>query len=259
MTIKKSSSALVVASQTLLVFSALALWEFLSGRKVLDPILFSSPSLVAYDLYLVFSEGLLWVDLLVTLQAALSGLFLGMITGFLFGLLCALWPLIFKVLEPILAAFNSLPRIALAPIFILWLGIGIASKVVLVWVVVFFVVFYNIYQGILSVDPDIVKAIRVAGASQRQIVRIVILPSVFSWGFAALRTSLGFALVAAVAGEFVGANKGLGYKLMVSQGLLLSDRIYSIIIILMVVGVVVMEVSRRVETRILRWRPKSSL
>lgn len=255
---------LVIVTRALVVFIAFGAWEALAGGfgtgwSVLHPLLFSSPSRVAYDLYLIFSTGLLWTDIAVTLQEAFGGLALGMTTGFAVGLLCAFSPFTARVLEPFMAAVNAVPRVALAPIFILWLGLGPASKVVLAWVVVFFVVFYNTYQGVLSVDPDMIKAIRVAGASSRQILRIVILPSVFSWAFAALRPSLGFALIAAVAGEFVGANKGLGYHLMMAQGLLLTERIYSILLVLMVVGVIVGEGSRRIESRVLRWRPTTSL
>lgn len=256
----KSNSRRVIVARVTVLVGVFGTWEALSGGlgtgwEILHPLLFSSPSRVALDLYRIFSEGLLWSDLAVTLQEAFLGLALGMLTGLAVGLLCAFSPFTAQVLEPFMAAVNAIPRIALAPIFMLWLGVGPQSKVALAWVIVFFIVFYNTYQGVLSVDPDMIKAIRVAGGSSSQVVRIVILPSVASWAFAALRPSLGFALIAAVAGEFVGANKGLGYQLLIAQGLLLTERIYSILLILMVIGMIVSEGSRRIENRLLRWRP----
>lgn len=244
----------------IVALTILLAWEYLSGGLgshlvLLPPLIFSSPSRIAVDLYHIFVDGLLWKDISVTLYEAFYGLLLGMVSGFGLGLVCAYWPYLMKVGEPFLAAGNATPRLALAPLFLLWLGVGPASKVALVWLAVFFVVFYNTYQGAKSVDPEMIKAIRVTGATPRQVLRIVILPSVLSWAFAALRPSLGFALISAVGGEFVGANKGLGYQLLIAQGLLLTQRIYSILIILMVVGILVAVVSQRIEAYVLRWRP----
>jgi NitT/TauT family transport system permease protein len=254
----------VIITQLILALLIIAAWEALAGGfgtgwHVLDPLLFSSPSQIAADLYQIFSRGLLWIDIGVTLEEAFFGLVLGMVTGFILGLLSAYSSFLARVLDPFMAAVNATPRLALAPIFMLWLGIGISSKVALAWLVVFFIVYYNTYQGARSVDPDLIRAIRVTGASQRQIIRIVILPSVFAWAFAALRPSVGFALIAAVGGEFVGANHGLGYQLLVAQGLLVTARIYSILVILMVVGVIVTAACQQIENRVLRWRPAASL
>src|SRR5207253_1152291 len=125
-----------------------------------------------------------------------------------------------ETVEPVLVSLNSLPRIAIAPILLPLFGLGIASKIALSFVTVFFVVFFNTYLGIRSVDPELVKAVQVMGGTREHLARFVVLPSVFSWIFAALRTSVSFALTGAVVGEFVGASSGLGYRLSIAAGLL---------------------------------------
>jgi len=242
---------------------ALLAWEALAGGmgtglRVVDPVLYSRPSRIAVDLYRGFSEGEFTEGVIFTLQAAMSGLVLGMVTGMAAGCLFAYNRWAAKLFEPIMAAFNSLPRPALGPVLVLVFGLGIMSKIVLSWSIVFFVVFYNTYVGILSVDPDLVKVTRVMGASRAQLFRYVIMPSVFSWVFAALRISVAFALVGAVVGEFVGSTRGLGYEMEAARGVLNSDRVYAVLFILMAIGVVLTETSKAIENRLLRWRPPTA-
>ena len=123
----------------------------------------------------------------------------------------------------------------------------------------FFVVFFNTYLGIRSVDPELVKAVQVMGGTRGDLARFVVLPSVFSWIFAALRTSVSFALTGAVVGEFVGASSGLGYRLSIAAGLLDTKRVYLILLILMVFAVTLVEIAKRLEGRLLRWRPQAAL
>jgi NitT/TauT family transport system permease protein len=236
-------------------------WEVLAGGlgigiQIFDPIFFSRPSLVAIDLYHGIRDGDFATDFLFTLQSAMWGLLLGMASGILFGFLFAYLPLLNRLFEPLMIAFNSLPRPALGPVLVLIFGLGMTSKIVLSWSIVFFVVFYNTYAGILSVDPDLIKVARTMGSNRIQILWHVVMPSVFSWVFAALRVSVAFALVGAVVGEFVGSTKGLGYQMEAARGLLNSDRVYSILVILMVVGVILTETAKVVERYLLRWRPR---
>lgn len=239
-------------------------WELLAGGITTDfvlfnPLLISRPSLIVKDAFKYYSEGLLILDLLTTLQEAFLGLALGIVTGVGIGFLFAYYKIILDIFDPLMVAFNALPRPALAPVLILWFGLGMSSKVFLSWSIVFFVIFYNTYQGIKSINPIILKAVKAMGASKRQILRIVVLPSVFSWIFAALRTSVGYALIGAVVGEFVGATEGLGFRMLYAEGLMLTDRMFAILIIIGMVGVVLVEASKRIENRILKWRPTVSL
>ena len=144
---------------------------------------------------------------------------------------------------------------ALAPLLVIWFGLGITSKILVAWSIVFFIMFYNVYAGVKSIDPDYIKAIRLLGATPRQITRIVVAPAIVSWVFAALRICVSYALLGAVVGEFAGATSGLGYRLIVAEGLLQTDLLYAIIFILMTIGYLVSVLTKYVELWFLRWRP----
>ncbi len=253
---------LLGAYRVLLFLLIIVCWEGLAGGfnpelQVLDPLFVSRPSLIASDLVRYANSGLLFRDLTVTLEAAFLGLVLGLVTGVLIGLLLGHFKMFYKILNPYLTALNCLPRPALAPLLILWFGLGINSKIFLSWSLVFFIVFFNTIYGIESIDPDIIKAIKVMGASTRQIAGIVIVPSVFTWIFAAFRTSVSFALIGAVVGEFVGSTAGLGYRSLIAAGLLHTERVFGILFVLMVLGVALVYLSTKVENYLLRWRPPS--
>lgn len=244
----------------LLLASLAGVWEILSGGfgrgvAVLDPLFFSRPSLIAVDLVVGFTSGALQKHLLFTLEGALAGLVLGIVTGLAAGLAFGSWRWLPTLLDPLMSAFNSLPRPALGPILIILFGLGLTSKVVLSWSIVFFVIFYNTYAGVTSVDPDIIRAVRAMGARRHQVMRLVVLPSVLSWVFAALRVSVAYSLIGAIVGEFVGSTRGLGYEMLVAQGVLNTNRAYSILVLLMLVGVALTEAAKLVENRLLRWRP----
>ncbi len=148
---------------------------------------------------------------------------------------------------------------SIAPLTVLWLGIGLPSKILLAWSLVFFLVFYNTYLGVKTVDQDIVNAIRVMRARPAQLIRIVIFPSVFSWIFAAFRLSVSYALIGAIIGEFVGATAGLGYQLITAEGLLQTDRVYSALILVGIIAVLLTSLAKALENRILKWRPPVSV
>jgi NitT/TauT family transport system permease protein len=238
-----------------------ATWELLTGgfgglmHPIANPALLPPPSAAGADLVAYARTGLLWTDLANTLGAAMAGLLVGTLGGLALGLLLGYLRGVGEVVEPIFISLNSLPRIALAPILILWLGLGIKSKIFLSLFTVFFIIFFNTYLGVRSVDPDLVKAVRVMGATRARIARMVVMPSVFSWIFAALRTSVSFALTGAVVGEFVGSTAGLGYRMQIASGLLNTRRVFAILLLLTAVGVTLVEVAKRVESRLLRWRP----
>lgn len=247
---------LAVIGVLLLIWEVLA-GGFNSGLEVLDPVFFSSPSRVAVDLWTGLVNGEFNRDFAFTMQSALWGLVTGMISGVAVGFIFAHYPILGRLFEPLMTALNSLPRPALGPVLVLILGLGMASKIVLSWSIVFFIVYYNTYAGIQAVDRDLVRVAKTMGSSRSQILRHVVLPSVFSWVFAALRVSVAFALVGAVVGEFVGSTRGLGYQMEAARGVMNSDRVYSILVILMVVGLVLTELSKAAERYLLRWRPKN--
>ncbi len=257
----RRSTTVLVLRIALLAGLVLA-WEAATGGlglgwKVFETAILARPSRIALDLVHYAGGGLLARDLRATLTEAFLGLFFGTAGGIVLGILFGYWGMAADVFEPIMVALNSLPRITVAPILILWFGLGMTSKVVLSLFTVFFVMFFNTFLGVRNVDPELVKAVRVMGGGSRDVARMVVVPSVASWIFAALRTSVSFALSGAVVGEFVGSTNGLGYRMLLAAGLLNTERVFAIMLLLMVVGVSLVEISRRVEQYLLRWRPTS--
>jgi NitT/TauT family transport system permease protein len=247
----------VVLLRLLFLAGVLAIWQVLSGH-VVDPYFISSPARIGRDTYDGFAHGTLARDVAATMTEAGIGLAVGMATGILAGLLFGFFPLLDRVLEPFIGAVNAIPRPALAPLFVLWFGLGMTSKIVVASSLVFFVAFYNAYQGVKSIDQDVVNAVRVMRASRLQMLRIVILPAVFSWVFAAFKLSVGYALIGAIVGEFVGSTSGLGYQLTQAQGLLDTDRVFSIVVVTGVLAGLVLYLASVVENKVLKWRPQVS-
>lgn len=250
----------ILLLRILLLGGLLILWEAATGGlglgwQAVERSVIARPSLIAADLADYARSGLLWIDLRATLSEAFMGLLLGAVGGIGIGLLFGYLTTAAGVFEPIMVAMNSLPRITVAPIFILWFGLGTTSKVLLSLFTVFFVMFFNTLMGVRTVDPDLVKVVKVMGGGAREVARMVVVPSVFSWIFAALRTSVSFALTGAVVGEFVGATHGLGYRMYLAAGLMYTERVFAIMLLLMTVGVSLVEISRRIERYLLRWRP----
>jgi len=250
--------------RTALILAIFGVWELVTGGfglgiVAVSPAILARPSAALGELGPYAESGLLWRDLSTTLTESMVGLVLGIVGGAALGLVLAYVRPISEVVEPVLVSLNSLPRIAVAPILLPLFGLGVASKIALSFFTVFFVVFFNTYLGIRSVDPELVKAVLVMGGGRAHLARLVVIPSVFSWIFAALRTSVSFALTGAVVGEFIGASAGLGYRLNIAAGLLDTKRVYLILLILMVFSVTLVELAKRAEGRLLRWRPTASL
>lgn len=253
----------VLALRLALLAAVGLLWEAATGGlglgwKAVEPGILARPSLVLADIGDYAASGLLVRDLRATLTEAFLGLAFGAAGGIGVGLLFGYWRTVAAVCEPVMVALNSLPRITVAPLLILWFGLGMASKVLLSFFTVFFVMFFNTFLGVRTVDPDLVRVVRVMGGGARQVARMVVIPTVCSWIFAALRTSVSFALTGAVVGEFVGSTSGLGYRMLLAAGLLHTERVFAIMLLLMGVGVSLVELSRRVEQHLLRWRPAVS-
>jgi NitT/TauT family transport system permease protein len=254
------SRSAVLVQRLLLLAAFLAAWQtagggFIPGVRWVDPFYISSPSRIAADLREGFTRGTLLRDLVTTLEESFAGLAVGTLSGVACGLAFAFSPWLEQVGEPFVAVANSLPRPALAPIAIFWFGLGLASKVFLAWSLVFFLVFYNTYLGVKTVDPDVLRAIRVMRATRWQLMRIVILPSVFSWIFAALRLAVSYALIGAIVGEFIGSTQGLGYQMVQAEGTLNTDRLYSTLVLIGIVAGLLVWLAKAVEGRVLHWRP----
>lgn len=251
--------AWVLALRTGFVLVVLAAWAAFSGDLVAGwrptpRAILPSPTEVLSGLQAYARSGDLAGDALYTLSEAGAGLGLAIAAGIAVGVLFAYVRLLGQAAEPLMVALNAMPRYALAPLFVVWFGLGMASKVALVFFAVFFVVFFNVYQGVLTMDPNWVRAIEVMGGGPREVARYVILPYVVSWVVAALRTSIGVSLGVAVVGEFVGSVQGLGYRMVISVGVLDTPRTFAILVVLAGVGYGVVTLAGFVERRLLRWQ-----
>ncbi len=246
----------ILSAQILLAVLFVAFWE-LAARyfpEHVDPNLFGQPSLIAGSFLKYLTTGFFLEDTMTTVLESMCGLVLGMFLGLLCGVLLANLHVVRRILGPYLVALNSMPRPALAPLFLLWFGLGISSKIVLSFSLVFFIVFFNTLSGLREVNREYWEAVQVTGASRSQIFRMVALPSVYSWLFAGFKTSVSFSIIGSVVGEFVGASSGLGYRIMIASGIMDTHLTYAILIWLGVLGTAGVAIGGFVEKRVLRWQ-----
>ena len=193
----------------------------------------------------------LWVTLLETVLAFAIGTALGLGCG----LWLALSPLAAAIADPYIKALNSMPRVILAPIFAVWFGLGVASKVALGVTLVFFIVFFNVYQGVKEVSPIVLANARMLGATQRQLLRHVYLPSATSWVFSSLHTSVGLAFVGAVVGEYLGSSRGVGYLILQAEGAFDINTVMAGILVLTAFALVLDALVGKLERRLMKWQP----
>ena len=199
----------------------------------------------------------IYSHLLVTLTETVLAFGIGTVLGLGVGLWLALSPLTSAILDPYVKAANSMPRVILAPIFAMWFGLGIWSKVALAVTLVFFIVFFNVYQGVKEVSPMVLANARMLGANARQLLRTVYLPSATSWVFSSLHTSIGLAFVGAVVGEYLGSARGVGYLILQAEGSFDINTVFAGIVVLTAFALVLDLAVGAIEKRLMKWQPKS--
>jgi len=232
----------------------LALWQLGAERRWLDPFFFSRPTHIAERVWQWLRTGSLWPHLGTTLIEALLAFVIGSLLGIVIGFALGRAPLAARVLDPYIKIANALPRVALAPLFLLWFGLDIRSKVALGVTLVFFLVFFNTYRGVLEVNPVLVNNARMLGASERQLIRHVLLPSVMTWIFSSLEAAVGFAIVGAVVGEYLGASRGVGYLIAQAEGVFDTTGVFAGMAVLAVIVLAVSHLVSRLERYLLRWK-----
>ena len=234
-------------------------WEWLARAKLIDEFFFSKPSDIAQRLWTWCtegtSEGSLWFNLWVTMEESLLGFFSGAVAGVVAGIALGRNRMLADVFSIYIKVVNSVPRVVLAPIFIMIFGLGLTSKVALSFVMVFFVVFSNAFQGVREADRNLLANARILGARGWQLTRTVVIPSAMSWIFASLHVSFGFAIVGAIVGEFVGARPGIGLLINIAKGSFDAGGMYAAIVIIMVVALAAEYLMTFVEDHLARWRP----
>jgi NitT/TauT family transport system permease protein len=246
-------------SLQLLVFVALmGSWQYLSSQKIIDPFFFSSPSDIVKHIWTWAVDGTtagpLWLQFLVTFEETVLSFVLGGIFGIIFGYALGVNELLSVILGPYIKMINAIPRVVLVPIFILWFGLGMPSKVASGLVLTFFIVFFNAFQGVREVDRNLVNNALLLGASKGQLARHVIIPSALTWILSSLHSSFGFALIGAVVGEFVGATQGLGYLIAQSQGAFDTTGVFAGMLILSITALIADWGVSRLEKRFIAWR-----
>lgn len=243
------------AMRLLLIGIFLFIWEEAVRLKFIDPFFTSLPTAIAIGFYEGIVSGVLVRHTAVTALemfiAWVIGGALGIVTGFLLGK----FEWANRLLDPIMYALNGLPRVALAPLFILWFGIGFVSKVAVAVSIVYFICIFATYEGIRGVDPTLIQAVRVLGASEIQLNRKVILPSCLPWIFSGLKVSVGMALIGVIVGEFIGARMGIGYFISYSASIFDTAGVFVGIFILMMMAALLNELIKVAERRFLKWRP----
>ena len=231
----------------------LMIWEVAGRAGRLNPMYAPSPTQIGAALGELFGSGRIWTHLEATFTAALVGLALGIVAGILLGVLGALVPLVAELLEPVMTLLNAIPRVILAPLFVIWLGIGVASKVALAFILVAVLIFFTVYTGIRQVDRKLVERVVTLGGNRLALVRHVYLPSVTAWVLGNLKVAVGFAFTGACVGEFVAATHGLGYLLSFAQSTYNSALMFALILLILIVVMLIFVIAGRLERHLLRW------
>ena len=250
-----------------LLVGIFAIWHVLTTPGLVPPMVFENDQQAAFffgEPLKVFgrvwrwfvTEGDIYGHLGVTLIETVLAFGIGAVAGLAGGLWLALQPMASALLEPYIKALNSMPRIILAPIFAVWFGLGIASKVALGVTLVFFIVFFNVYQGVKEVSPVILANARMLGAGQRQLLRHVYLPSATSWVFSSLHTSVGLAFVGAVVGEYLGSASGVGYLIHQAEGVFDINTVMAGILVLTGFALALDAAVGKIEKRLMKWQPR---
>ena len=252
------SRASIAAARAAVFAVALSAWVFASGRLA-DRQFISDPLEVLRAFWTLVATGRLWPNLIQTLAEVLSGYAIGAVLGIVVALVVACQETAQRVLRPFLIAFYSIPKIALAPLFIMWFGLGAAPKIVLAAIFVFFVVFMNVVAGLYQVSPDLVNVVRVMGARRIDVVRKIALPSVVPYLMTGLRIAVPEALIGAVIGEFMSANAGLGYLVNnAAEQFNTAATLAAIVALLLIVAAMDAGLGL-LEHRLLGWRPRDDL
>ena len=240
--------------QVVALLILLALWEAAGRAGMLNPLYLPSPSQIGAALVDLFSDGRIWPHLEATFTAALGGLVLGIVVGAVLGVAAALVRLLAELLEPVMTLLNAVPRVILAPLFVIWLGIGLASKIALSFILVAVLIFFTVFTGIRQVDRRMVERVMTLGGDRWALVRHVYLPSVTAWILSNLKVAVGFAFTGALVGEFVAATHGLGYLLSFAQSTYNAALMFALIVLILAVVLIIFGIAGRLEKYLLRWQ-----
>jgi sulfonate transport system permease protein len=244
--------------QIFLFVGLILLWHYAVAWNVLPKFFFGEPIKIFWIIVDWFATGYIYEHLLVTLIETLLAYVIGTALGVVIGLWLGLSPQVARLLDPYLKALNAMPRVVMAPIFSVWFGLTIASKVALGVTLVFFLVFFNVVAGVRDANPTVLNSARMLGASRSQLVRYFYIPSAMTWVFSSLHASIGMAFVGAVIGEYLGSARGIGYVILLAESVFDINAVFAGLIVLTVVALALDAVVTVLENRVLAWRPAAS-
>ncbi|WP_258218432.1 ABC transporter permease [Paenibacillus radicis (ex Xue et al. 2023)] len=247
-----------LALQIIVFVAIFGSWEILSVKKIIDPFFFSSPYSILKQIVEWFisgtSQGPIYVHFVVTFEETIIAFIVGVLLGVIAGYALGRNDILSVIFGPYIQMLNALPRVVLAPIFIIWFGLGMPSKIALGVTLTFFIVFFNAFQGVREVDKNLLNNARLLGANKRQLAQHVILPSALTWILSSLHSSFGFALVGAVVGEFIGSTKGLGFLIAQAQGAFNTTGVFAGMVLLSVTALAANWAVSKLEKRFIAWR-----
>lgn len=246
-------SLAIRAGQIGIGVALLLIWHTVSGRWI-DPFFISSPDAVAIKLWTWGVDGTLWHAFTYTFKAMIAGFIIGSLAGFFTGFALGRSDLLARLFDPYITAIYCMPKIALAPLLILWFGIGIESKIAMSALIVFFLVFLNTFSGVRDVNPLYLHVTSIMGASPMQQLRLVIFPSAAAWVLTGLKVSVPYALIGAVVGELISSNRGIGFLIGQASGIFDTAGVFAGLTVLAVTGIVLNAGLKKLERRLLRWR-----
>lgn len=262
---RRSARWRVRVGQWGLLVAVFVFWWLMTKPGLVPPFFFENDSQAAFffgepdqiflRIWEWFAGGEIYRHLFVTLYETLMAFVIGTVSGLFVGLWLARAPTAAAVLDPFIKGLNSMPRVILAPIFAVWFGLGPASKIALGVTLVFFIVFFNVYQGVREVNPTVLASARMLGATNRQLMRTVYIPSAMSWVFSSLHTSVGMAFVAAVIGEYLGSAEGVGYLILQAETTFDMNTVMAGILVLTAFALVIDRAVTELERRFMRWQP----
>jgi NitT/TauT family transport system permease protein len=252
----------VWAARGLLAVVIIGGWQLLTNAKIIDKFFWGQPTGIVTQLRDWINHGTqygsIWLQIWITMKEALLGFVVGVAAGVVVGVALGQNRFLAEVVQPYIKVMNAIPRIVLGALFTVALGLGTTPKVLLAAVLVFFVVFFNAYQGVREVDQNLINNARILGASKTQVTRNVVLPSALTWIIASLHVAFGFAIIGAIVGEFLGAQKGLGLVIASSQNNFNPNGVFAAMLIIAVVALTAEGLIGRLERRLLAWRPPST-
>jgi NitT/TauT family transport system permease protein len=250
---ERRRASLILVGRLVLLMSLMALWQWASGR-VISSLFISSPLVVLRQLSAWIADGTLWSHTAMTVQETLLGLLFGTISGIVFGFFLGPQYIVGRIFDPFLVAFYSIPKVALAPLFIVWFGIGVEMKVILAAMTVFFLMFFHTLAGVCNVDQDLVNAVRLMGGSSRDVLFKVMIPAASGSILVGLHMAIPSALIGAVIAELVASNRGLGYLINYSASQFNTAGVLAALVTLTIIAALLNAIVDRIDQKTSRWR-----